>query len=220
MKELGKYLLMALIGLLLGFLIFKSCSKPEEPEIQKPDITKELIQIDSLTCVIKDREKVISDLKDSIKNIKTVVVVKKVEVIKHLPLNENVELLKENLLTHGELTTPQDSLPSIITAPEDTIVALSENNVKDVNCIVAKYEGEIQTNEYLNKIVQEDSLVISAKDSIILNQDFIINEQNLVYNENIKRMTDNIRKQQREKAIWIGALGTVAAILTGILIAK
>lgn len=221
MKQFLKYLVLVLLGAGIGFLVFKGLEKPVVPP-EKPDISKELHKIDSLENKIKENEDLVAVLRDSIKQKKTVVIVKEVEKIKTMPLDENVTLLRANLEKHGELTQPGDTLPSIIQTPEqgDSLVLLSENNVKDVNCIVKKYEGEMETNALLEDIIQVDSVIIDQKDSIIQQKSCIIIEQDYTYNQNIENLQKSLQKQKTKKVVGYGVLGTVTAVLLGMLLAK
>ena len=143
------------------------------------------------------------------------VVVKEIEKIKELPLTENVETLKENLVKHGELTTESDSLPTVVSSVDaaDTLALLSENNVKDVNIIVAKYEGEVAANSKLEEAIEDSKVVMSQKDSIIDLKSSIILNQEIGYTAEIKGLQKSLKKEKVKKTVWISVLGAVAATL-------
>lgn len=184
-------------------------------------ILVEQLRIDALKKDIVAQETRVASLMDSIKNIKTTVVVKEVESIKYLPLDSSVTLLKENLEKHGELTSRDDTLPSLFTLDQgDTIVAVSGDNVRDMNCIVSRYDWALVENQILGKIVTEDSLIISKKDSIILSKDIILSKQDSIFNENMKVFEKQIKKDKVIAGTVGGALGaaTVTAIVLGVIL--
>ena len=206
------FLLGGVIGGLIGHFAFP---KKKTEIITVYDSSKEKAKIDSLNTVIKVREDRIEALLDSAKHIKTVVVVKEIEKIKELPLTENVETLKENLVKHGELTTESDSLPTVVSSVDsaDTLALLSENNVKDVNIIVAKYEGEVAVNNKLEEAIEDSKVVMSQKDSIIDLKSSIILNQEIGYTAEIKGLQKSLKKEKVKKTVWISVLGAVAATL-------
>lgn len=209
---IGFLLLGAVIGGLIGHFVFPK--KVVDTEIITVyDSSKEKAKIDSLEKVIGVREDRISELIDSAKHIKNVVVVREIEKVKELPLDENLVALKENLVKHGELTEKTDSFPAIVSLPDanDTLAVLSENNVKDVNIIVAKYEGEVAVNEKLNEALENSEIVSAQKDSIIdLKSSIILNEE-MMYTKEIKGLEKNLKKEKVKTTVIGTVLGAVAA---------
>ena len=139
------------------------------------------------------------------------------EKIKYLPLDTNVKLLSDNLNKYGEFTTPEDTLPGLLAVNQkDTVVAISENNLKDINCIVARYELGVAKKDLLYKVIENDSIALSIKDSIILDKDAIISKQDSIFDINMKRLEKQIK---RDKVIS-GTLGATvgAAIVTAIVL--
>lgn len=158
-----------------------------------------------------------NELLDSIKTIKTKVIIKEVEKIKYLPLDSNVKLLSDNLNKYGEFTTPEDTLPGLLAVNQkDTVVAISENNVKDINSIVVKYELGVAENDLLYEVIKNDSIALGIKDSIILDKDVIISKQDSIFDINMKRLEKQIK---RDKVIS-GTLGATvgAAVVTAIVL--
>lgn len=209
------FLVGGILGGLVGHYLFPKVNTKIEVVY---DSSKEKATIDSLNNVIKVRENRITELLDSASKIKTVVVVKKINEVKDLPITENVSLLHDNLVKHGELTAKTDTLPSTIKMREDTLALLSEANVKDVNIIVAKYEGELGINEQLNSAIEEGRGLVHHKDSIIAIQSDILVKQDIVYNERIKGLEKNLKKEKTAKTVWVSVLGTAAAIFGTIAI--
>ena len=210
-------------GLICGFLgrlIFPKIKTVQEI-ITVYDSSKEKAKIDSLETVIDGKEIRIAELLDSAKHIRNVVVIKEVERVKELPISENVALLKENLIKHGELTAKNDTLPStVVLDSPDTLALLSESNVKDVNIIASKYEGEVEINEKLTEALAEEQSVVSQKDSIINLQSSIMINQELGYSAEIKGLEKSLKKEKVKKTVWAAVLGTVAAILGIVAISK
>ena len=200
-----------ILGCLVGHYLFPKIKIHTEVIY---DSSKEKAKIDSLSNIIKAKEIRITELLDSASKIKTVVVVKEVNKVKDLPMSENVSLLHDNLVKHGELTAQTDPNPSTIKFEDnaDTLAILSEANVKDVNIIVAKYEGELGVNEQLTLAVEEGKGLVHQKDSIIGIQSDILVQQDLVYNERVKNLEKNLNREKTTKTVLVSVLGTAAAV--------
>lgn len=183
------------------------------------DNEKELKTIDSLTNVIIIQDEIIQQLKDSVITVEKIVI-KEVEKIKELPITDNVELLKDNLLYYGELSTIDDPYPTLMEIDEDTVAVISENNLIDVNIITAKYEGELNKNNILNEIIYNDSITISLKNEILYNKDAIIENQEQAYNTMKNNLELALKKEKREKTYWIIGGAVVTSLLTGYILLK
>jgi hypothetical protein len=181
------------------------------------DNEKELRAIDSLTNVINMQDELIQQLKDSVVVVEKIVI-KEVEKIKELPITENVDLLKENLVQYGEMSTEDDPYPTLIEIDDDTVAILSENNIIDANIIAAKYEGELNKNSILNEIVYNDSITISLKNEILYNKDAIINNQEEAYNTMKNNLEVALKKEKREKTYWTIGGAVITSLLTGYII--
>lgn len=223
-----KKLFILTLILVFSFLIVGMCvgrfMMPKENPNPSVNIEKELKIIDSLQSkndslnnVISEYIKLNEKLKDSVE-VKIVYLEKKVEIIKDMSVNENTALLRDNLLTFGDLTTETDSFPCVISSDltDDSIVALSENNIKDVNCIIARYDSELEINKYLYSTIRNDSAIISLKDDIILNQDQVINKERLIFEQNMKSLNKQIKKERKNRNTAICG-GIAATIGVGIL---
>ena len=211
-------ILSLLLGLGLGYFIFHRSPTPiPDPEIK---IIENREKIDSLEKVINGKNQKIDFLLDSASKIKNVVVRVEVEKINELPMSENLDLLKENLVKHGELTQSADTLPKLMSIPDgkDTLAVLSENNIKDVNGIVAKYEGEIKINNTLSEVIENQSSVISDKDSILVRKDIILNETELKYMQDVEKLNRSLKIKNTEIIIGGAVLGSLAVVF-GILAA-
>lgn len=216
-------ILSIIVGLLVGFGL---CYFLRPPKVQTETITiydssKEQAAIDSCQVIIDGLENRVNELLEDAKNIKEVVIVKEIEKVHALPISENVELLKENLIRHGELTQETDTLPSMITlADKDTLVTLSENNVKDVNSIAAKLRGEEEINYKLEEAIFDQDQIISEQSEIILNKDSIIMNQNSAYSENIQKLNESLRIEKTKTIVGVSVLGTATAILSILCLAR
>lgn len=213
-------ILALVLGLVLGGILGGFLGRHLFPKIKTEtvivyDSSKEKAKIDSLETVIKAREERIVALLDSASKIKTVVVVKEINKVKDLPMTDNVELLRENLIKHGELTNETDSLPKTLAIKDtsDTLAVLSEDNVKDVNIIAAKYEGEVEVNERLTEALWEGENLVHQKDSIIGIQSDIIVKQEVNYSDRIQGLEKSLKSEKTQKTVFISILGTVAAVL-------
>lgn len=216
-------ILSIIVGLLVGFGLcyFLRPPKVKTETITIYDSSKEQAAIDSCQVIIDGLENRVEELLEDAKNIKEVVIVKEIEKVHALPISENVELLKENLIRHGELTQETDTLPSMITlADKDTLVTLSENNVKDVNSIAAKLRGEEEINYKLEEAIFDQDQIISEQSEIILNKDSIIMNQNSAYSENIQKLNESLRIEKTKTIVGVSVLGTAAAILSILCLAR
>ena len=226
MKDLKKKILKVLIiasFIIAGIVFITYTIDIIRDKINKPPVViinneKELKTIDSLTEVIYEKDEIIHQLKDSIVIVEKVVI-KEVEKIKELPITENIELLRDNLVYYGELSSVMDSHPSLVEINDDTVAVLSENNLIDANIITAKYEGELYKNKLLNEIVYNDSITISLKDNIIYNKDLILQNQEQSYNSMKENLEIALRKEKREKTYWIiGGVIVTSALTTYIIL--
>lgn len=184
---------------------------------QESSISAEQAHIKDLMIELDTMRSRNNELHDSIKTIKTKVIIKEVEKIKYLPLDNNVKLLSDNLNKHGEFTTPEDTLPGLLAVNQkDTIVAISENNLKDINCIVVRYELGVAENDLLHKVIENDSIALGIKDSIIMDKDVIISKQDSIFDLNMKRLEKQIKKDK----VISGTLGATvgAAVVTAIIL--
>ena len=220
--------LLFLLGCFIGTSIYLFFNKPDPIEIPievVPDNTEELAKIDSLNVIISEKNKEIVRLKKEIARKKEVVI-SEIEEIKQLPIDENVQLLYDNLVKYGELTKPDDSLAKIvnITGKDlqlDSAIVITEDNMKDVNIISAKYEGEVEINELLYEEIQLDSVIISKKDSIIAQSDIIIKKNEAAYNINIESIQKSLEqeKKNKKKLGWIlGGTSVISVALSGLLL--
>ena len=216
-------ILSILVGLLVGFGLyhFLMPAKVKTETVTIYDPAKEQAAIDSCQVIIDGLETKVAQLLEEAKNVKEVVIVKEVERIQALPISENVELLKENLIRHGELTQETDTLPAMVMLPgKDTLVTISENNVKDVNTIAAKLRGEEEINYKLEEAIFDQDQIISEQETIILNKDSIIDNQNAIYAENVQRLNESLRIEKTKTLVGVSVLGTAAVILSIICLSK
>jgi hypothetical protein len=216
-------ILSILVGLLLGFGLYHFLMPPKikTETVTIYDSSKEQAIIDSCQVIIDGLEGQVAQLLEDAKNIKEVVVVKEVEKIQALPISDNVELLKENLIRHGELTQETDTLPAMVMMPgKDTLVTISENNVKDVNTIAAKLRGEEEINYKLEEAIFDQDQIISEQETIILNKNSIIDNQNAIYAENVQRLNESLRIEKTKTLVGVSVLGTAAVILSIICLSK
>lgn len=108
----------------------------------------------------------------------------------------------------------------IIEHKGDTMIVISPNNLKTINSIIIDLEDSKKIINLQNKIIKNDSIVKSERDSIIVNQTSIINKQNEYYTESINNLEKTLKKEKIKKTIWTSALGLVAVIFGTIAISK
>lgn len=202
-------ILSIIIGIGAGFFIFRS--NPKEVVVEKIIEVKETKTIDSLNRVIQVNQEIIESLKDSVRE-KIIYVEKKVDEIKELPIDDNLNLLRDNLLVYGENFEVTDSLPSLcqINDIEDTLVLMSENNLTDINIIIAKYEGSLALTNYYLSTIEANEKIINLKDSIIIQKDHIIDRERENFESNMKDL-EKIVEKERRKQIYYTVGGVVVA---------
>jgi len=217
---------MIVILILSGLLFYymrKDVNNLRRQVVSTEDLLlREKLHVEALTKEVEESQNNVKVLRDSIKTVKNKVVVKEVERIKYLPVDSNVAILKSNIQKYGEMTNALDTFPSIlaINQNQDTVIALSENNLKDVNSIVVKYEGTMAENELLEQIITEDSTIIGLKDSIILDKNIMLSKQDSIFNENMKALEKSIKKDKVIAGTVGGCVGAaaVAVIVLGVLL--
>lgn len=216
-RNLWIVILAIIIGLGVGYFIFRS--EPKEIIVEKEvENTK---TIDSLNRVIKTNEELIESLKDSVRE-KIVYIEKRVDEIKELPIDSNLMLLRDNLLVYGENFSVIDTLPSLcqVEDTKDTLVLLSEENLIDVNTIVARYEGTLAINNFYLETIKTDSITISLKDLVINEKDDIIDRDRKNFESNIRDL-EKIVEKERRKQIYFTIGGVITAgTLTYLLMKK
>ena len=229
MEKLKKYIpyfFMIVILILSGLLFYymrKDVNNLRRQVVSTEDLLlREKLHVEALTKEVEESQNNVKVLRDSIKTVKNKVVVKEVERIKYLPVDSNVAILKSNIQKYGEMTNALDTFPSIlaINQNQDTVIALSENNLKDVNSIDVKYEGTMAENELLEQIIVEDSTIIGLKDSIILDKNIMLSKQDSIFNENMKALEKSIKKDKVIAGTVGGCVGAaaVAVIVLGVLL--
>ena len=226
LKKYIPYFFMIVILILSGLLFYymrKDVNNLRRQVVSTEDLLlREKLHVEALTKEVEESQNNVKVLRDSIKTVKNKVVVKEVERIKYLPVDSNVAILKSNIQKYGEMTNALDTFPSIlaINQNQDTVIALSENNLKDVNSIVVKYEGTMAENELLEQIIVEDSTIIGLKDSIILDKNIMLSKQDSIFNENMKALEKSIKKDKVIAGTVGGCVGAaaVAVIVLGVLL--
>ena len=190
--------LVLIIGFGIGYLIFGK--KTVEPVvIVESKIIENTAKIDSLLCVIGERDLDIEKLKDSIKN---------------LPITENVNLLKSNLLTFGT-HLGNDTLPQLLKINDDTIVAISEGNMIDINFSFSSLENQLSINRIQLQIINQDSLTIEDQRSIILRKDKLLEKQQIACKQNTEDLQRELRKEKITKTCWkVGGIAVSASLAT------
>ena len=190
--------LVLIIGFGIGYLIFGK--KTVEPVvIVESKIIENTAKIDSLLCVIGERDLDIEKLKDSIKN---------------LPITENVNLLKSNLLTFGT-HLGNDTLPQLLKINDDTIVAISEGNMIDINFGFSSLENQLSINRIQLQIINQDSLTIEDQRSIILRKDKLLEKQQIACKQNTEDLQRELRKEKITKTCWkVGGIAVSASLAT------
>lgn len=209
-KDLLIIIFAIIIGLGFGYFIFRS--SPKEVVVEK--VIENTQKIDSLNAIIRINENIIESLKDSVHE-RIIYIEKRVEEIKELPIDENLNLFRDNLLVYGDNFNPLDSLPSLcqLSDSQDTLVLMSENNLIDVNTIVARYEGTLSINDYYVETIKADSSIISLKNSIILEKDNQLIKERENFESNMKDLETIIKRERRKQVYYtIGGMVAVGTI--------
>lgn len=107
----------------------------------------------------------------------------------------------------------------IIEYKGDTLITITPNNLKTINCIIADFELTKKKLDLYKKINYNDSLLINDKDSIITLKDSIIVKKDNYYKTIVTNLNNNLKKEKKKRTLWTSILGGVAVIL-GILALK
>lgn len=215
-RDLIIVILAIIIGFGIGYFIFRN-QKPTEIIVEK--VIEDTHKIDSLNLVIRENEATIETLKDSVRE-KIVYIEKRVDEIKELPIDQNLEVLRDNLLVYGENFEVTDTLPALyqVGESEDTLVLMSEENLIDINMTFVRYEGTLEINNYLEQTIKVDSSIISLKNSIILEKDEALERQRLAFENNMQTMDKIIAKERRKQIYFTIGGALVAGTLVYLLV--
>ena len=215
-RDLLIVILSIIIGFGIGYFVFRN-QKPAEIIVEK--VIEDTHKIDSLNLVIEENEATIETLKDSVRE-KIVYVEKKVNEIKELPIDQNLEVLRNNLLTYGENFELSDTLPALCQEGNsgDTLVIMSEENLVDINTVFVRYGGTLEINNYLEQTIKVDSNIIDLKNSIILEKEEALDRQRLAFENNIQQMNKQIAKERRKQIYFTVGGALVAGTLVYLLV--
>ena len=211
-KNLAIIFIILILGVIIGYLIFGR--KPVEHIVVEPEIIENTQKIDSLLKIIGERDLSIEQLKDSIKT-EIIEVEKLMDSIENLPLDQNTELLRLNLLSHGTHSGETDTLPTILKINEDTVVAISEGNMIDINIGFSRLESQIFINNLQLQIINQDSLTIADQRNIIARKDVLLEKQRIACQQNTEDLERALRKEKISKTCWqIGGIAVTASLAT------
>ena len=215
-RDLIIVILAIIIGFGIGYFILRN-QKPTEIIVEK--VIEDTYKIDSLNLVIRENEATIETLKDSVRE-KIVYIERRGDEIKELPIDQNLEVLRDNLLVYGENFEVTDTLPALcqIGESEDTLVLMSEENLIDINMTFVRYEGTLEINDYLEQTIKADSSIISLKNSIILEKDEALERQKLAFENNMQTMDKIIAKERRKQIYFTIGGALVAGTLVYLLV--
>ena len=102
----------------------------------------------------------------------------------------------------------------------DTLITITPNNLKTINCIIADFEYNNKQIKLYKEIIFQDSLLISNKDSVIRATNQIIETKEKYYQDTAVQLQNEIKKEKKKRTLWTSILGGVAAIFGILLIAK
>lgn len=107
----------------------------------------------------------------------------------------------------------------IVKINEDTLITITERDVKVINSICTDLEYFQEKTKTLENIILADSVLISSRDSIIRKQEGIMVRNDKYYGDKISGLEKSLKKEKREKTLLTVILGSVSIIL-GILAIK
>lgn len=102
----------------------------------------------------------------------------------------------------------------------DTVVIISPNDLKTINCIITDYEFQKKKIDFQESIIKLDSVLIQNKDSIIKQKDIVYLKKEELYIENISQLEKTIKKEKRKKTIFTTILGALAISLGTLIVVK
>lgn len=106
----------------------------------------------------------------------------------------------------------------------DTVIAISQNDLKTINSIIVEYEYTVKELDLRKQQFLVDSALLIAKDSIILEKDFILAKKEKYYvnlNEELHKSLEREKKKCRNivTGTTIGA-GAVAVLVSILVLCK
>lgn len=108
----------------------------------------------------------------------------------------------------------------IIEHKGDTLITITPNNLKTINCIIADFEYNNKQIKLYKEIIFQDSLLISNKDSVIRATNQIMETKEKYYQDTAAQLQKSLEKEKKKRTLWTSILGGVAAIFGILLIAK
>lgn len=108
----------------------------------------------------------------------------------------------------------------IIEYKGDTLVTITPDNLKTINCIIADFEYNSKQIKLYKEIIFQDSLLISNKDSVIRVTNQIMETKEKYYQDTAAQLQKSLEKEEKKRTLWTSILGGVAAIFGILLIAK
>lgn len=102
----------------------------------------------------------------------------------------------------------------------DTLITITPNNLKTINCIIAEFEYNNKQIKLYKEIIFQDSLLISNKDSVIKATNKIMETKEKYYQDTAVQLQKSLEKEKKKRTLWTSILGGVAAIFGILLIAK
>lgn len=108
----------------------------------------------------------------------------------------------------------------IIEYKGDTLVTITPDNLKTINCIIADFEYNNKQIRLYKEIIFQDSLLIINKDSVIRATNQIMETKEKYYQDIAVQLQNEIKKEKKKRTLWTSILGGVAAIFGILLIAK
>lgn len=105
------------------------------------------------------------------------------------------------------------------TTERDTLITITDRQVKVINCIISDYEILQKRERLLENIISADSVLISSKDSIISSQKGILEKKENYYSLTVDGLEKSLKKEKRKRRLYTTILGGVAIFL-GVLAIK
>ena len=103
----------------------------------------------------------------------------------------------------------------------DTVIAISQNDLKTINSIIVEYEYTVKELDLRKQQFLVDSALLIAKDSIILEKDFILAKKEEYYvnlNEELHKSLEREKKRYRNIVTGTTIGAGAVAVLVGILV--
>lgn len=105
----------------------------------------------------------------------------------------------------------------------DTLITITPDNLKTINKMIMDLDYHKQVVEGYKELVKKDSVLLSVKDSLIVQYNIREAKKEQYYiDQTSKLMADNkrIKKEGRKRTTWMSIICLLVGAVVGVLVSK